>query len=115
MANVADGPQGKSSLRFWLLHVFAFFPAVFGPVVLVQGVISFSDGAVDVHGHEIHTTAQKAIFTAAGAAASVVGIGFWWLSWRGYRRSAVIFFLVDLGMLLLMSAVVKALFPGPVW
>jgi hypothetical protein len=115
MANVADDQQGKSSLWFWLLHVIAFFPAVFGPVVVVQGVFSFFDGAVNVHGQEIHTTTQKAIYTAAGAASSVVGIGFWWLSWRGYRRSAAIYFLVGLGTLFVMSAVVKALFPGPVW
>jgi hypothetical protein len=70
--------------------------AVLGLVCFMVGAISFLVGrwSLEMHlgGTLMQTTAQKALFTCAGAALCVIGIGFWWLRQRGYIVGAVVLY-----------------------
>jgi hypothetical protein len=68
-----------------------------GLVCFVVGLLSLAiDGLplqLNLGGSLAQTSAQKALFAAAGAALSITGIVFWWLRQRSYTVGAVVLFL----------------------
>jgi hypothetical protein len=82
--------------------------AIIGLGCVVLGTISlFVDlsGFLEMHlgGESVRTATQKVLFTAVGAVLAITGIGFWWLSRRGYVVGALLCYAVLLALFLAMA------------
>jgi hypothetical protein len=87
---------GIGAVIWGLMCGVMFLSVILGLVCFVVGAISFVVGRWPLEmylgGTLVQTTAQKALFTCAGAALAVIGIGFWWLRQRGYIVGAVVLY-----------------------
>jgi len=106
---------------WWFLQFIAALIAICGLGFVVLALLSFaiemSDGYWDLMlgGEPVRTATQKVLFTAVGAALVLLGGGFFWLRQRGYRKGAVLFFAITLGLCLLlgMTAGIGSISGGP--
>jgi hypothetical protein len=96
-------------LLLWgLICALMLLSAIIGLGCVVLGMLSlFVDLSrfldLQLGGESVRTTLQKIQFMAAGAVLASTGIGFWWLSRRGYVWGALICYAVLMAFVLVMA------------
>ena len=94
---------------WWLLHFFMILaiPVGIGSAVLgtVSFVVDLGEGfwTPRLGDAPARTITDKTLFTVAGAAVGIVGIGFLWLRQRGYVRGAVLYSAATIGVYVLIA------------